>query len=341
MQKFSAYIEYLLMTQHYCYVPGHGAYMLADESASTSNTPSIGANSCIQFQIKSPCRKVLFSPLHNHDDGILANLLMEAEGMSYDEACRYIERQIPTLTEDFIDKAVASTDTENFGFDSIYVETWKGIESRLNAFNQIPESAVETTLSSDVIAIPKVWLKRVAMVALVVLFFFTNFIGLNDSNTQLASIINVTMLRNNAFLQSSFDTEEEDEFIEDDIEEAKQIETFLQDPETSLYFIIVASTVSEDEARSVYQRYTNKGYKHMGILAKPNLYRVFAGSFTQKEEAVAYLHELRQSDSKLQKAWMLPVEGKSLSYIIKDIYNDDKLSMELSHPNKRTERDQG
>ena len=84
MRTFSTYIEYLLMTRHYCYVPGRGAYMLVDESSSLAKTPRIGIDSKVLNTISAPHRIVRFSPLLSHDDGMLASLLMEAEGMTFD-----------------------------------------------------------------------------------------------------------------------------------------------------------------------------------------------------------------------------------------------------------------
>ena len=136
MRTFATYIEYLLMTRHYCYVPGRGAYMLVDESASFTETPDLGTDSRRLHTIAAPHRIVRFSPLLSHDDGMLANLLMEAEGMTFDEACRYIQRQAPLLTDDFLQSASLHTDADNFGFEHLYVEKWQDIEIRLASMQQ-------------------------------------------------------------------------------------------------------------------------------------------------------------------------------------------------------------
>ncbi len=354
MLRFTAYIEYLLMTRHYCYVPGHGAYMLSDEVAATDEVQSIGPGSRRYQHLSAPRRMVRFSPLHSHDDGILANLLMEAEGMTYDEACRYIARQVPQLSDDFVSQACADTDTENYGFAPLQVETWHDIEARLNP------AAVEVTADApkpavhDGIVIPRVWLQRAAMIALVVVFFFSNFIGLHNGDAQLASIIDVASLQRNAQLLNSlsaiYDDTEDDEDDEDIVTDAPVVTAVAPAPVVTTasasgkqYYIIIASSRSEAEAMAVCRRYAEQeGFERIGILAKDNLFRVYTAIFDQQAPAVQYLRELRQLSPRFEKSWMLPLEGdKSLSYIIKDIYNDNQLSMELSHPNQRTERDQG
>ena len=180
MRKFATYIEYLLMTRHYCYVPGRGAYMLSDEPATMGTHPCIGPDSRRMHKLEAPRRVVRFSPLHHHDDGMLANLLMEAEGMSYDEACRYIERQVALLPEDFHESASLSPDTENFGYKELMIETWGDIEARLKAAATPAQPAAvakKNGREADVIAIPRYWAQRVAVVILIAVCFFAIYIN--------------------------------------------------------------------------------------------------------------------------------------------------------------------
>ena len=379
MLKFTAYIEYILMTRHYCYVPGHGAYMLSDEPATEASVPAIGASSSRLYPIAPPRRILRFSAFHTHDDGILANLLMEAEGMTYDEACRYIERQVPLLSEDFIDEAMNDIDTDNYGFDEIRIETWKDIETRLNPPVVAAEPKVTPQVSADTIAIPKVWLKRVAMIAMVAVFFFTNFIGLNPNDEQqIAAVFNLPAWTQ-AEADPSADIDDEDN-PSDFLASLQPVNAIVptdaapvavtpsvptqaavaaapaqpavapapaqpvaQAPSQPLdrYYIIIASTVSREEAEAVSLRYARQGYTEAGVLVCGNLYRVFAQSFNDRDEASAYLHSLRTSNERLAKSWLFTLSDPSLSSIIKNKYNDNQLSMELSHPNTRTERDQG
>lgn len=222
MRTFATYIEYLLMTQHYCYVPGKGAYMLCDEPATMGTHPSIGTDSRRVHKLEAPRRVIRFSPLHHHDDGMLANLLMEAEGMSFDEACRYIERQSRLLPEDFEDNASLHIDTDNFGYNELSFETWGDIEARLNAAahpEQHAPVAEKKQREADVIAIPRYWAQRVAVVLLIAVCFFASFLGLDDQTTQqqYANVIDLSILqRGNHSIQSwegqyNYDlTEEED-----------------------------------------------------------------------------------------------------------------------------------
>lgn len=357
------------MTRHYCYVPGFGAFMMSEDSATQGTLPSIGKNSRPFYELKAPKRNVYFSSLHHHDDGVLANLLMEAEGMSYDDACRFIQRQASTLPADFSECASLHTDVDNFGFYNLQLEFWADLEKRLIAAQTptLPTSQESTNtvtsnrirINQDSISIPRYWVNRAAVSLLIAIFFFTDFIGLNRNNHQLASVINVEMLKRTVMVQSGLDEDfeelsmaeptvlpvslpEEDNSktttITSDQAEQPSSEVMTKVPS---YFIVVASTHSETEAHRVCLRYLKQDYQTAGILSRDGLYRVFVNAFFAQDEATSYLREIRKVNERLSKAWMLTLKDASLSYNIKNIYNDNQLSMELSHPNKRSERDKG
>lgn len=393
MRTFATYIEYLLMTRHYCYVPGKGAYMLSDEPATMGTHPSIGADSRRLHKLDAPRRIIRFSPLHSHDDGMLANLLMEAEGMSYDEACRYIERQASLLPEDFHTAASLHTDTENFGFGELEFETWGDIEARLTAINH-PQQNTPTIekkhRDADIIAIPRYWAQRVAVVLLVAVCFFASFLGLDDQSTQqqYANVLDLSMLQRGTtssiwneaeeiYEQSiedddlsagdelgdiySYGSDDEELWSDEEIEAyaLNAEEEFAEEPITmepevapepkkaisvapngKLYYIIVASCPNQQDANRALNNLHKQGHDEVGILERDDRFRLYINRFGDKTEAEAYLKVLRQDDN-FRNAWLLPVRETSLSSIIKNTYDDNQLFMELSHLNKRTERDQG
>lgn len=368
MRNLSTYIEYLLMTRHYCYVPGHGAYMMSDEVNSQEFMPLIGSESQINYQLAAPRRIVKFSPILNHDDGILSNLLMEAEGISFDEANRYIKRQIALLPENFNELASLHTDVENYGFETISLETWSQLEAKLNPQESENDSSLQESYSSfeihkDTVSIPKYWIKRAAISLLIAIFFFSNFIGLNVHNDQMASVLNVCILQRPVLVHQTWDENlETTEFVpssvimtEDDNDQNNTLEDVVEtvfesedfssegvfaDFKQDTYFIIVASTNSDNDAYRVCNKYLKKEFDETGILEHKGLYRVFLNSFVDKTEATNYLRSLRKENESI-KAWVLPIKEGTLSYIIKNKYNDNQLSLELSHPNQRTERDKG
>ena len=84
------HIEYL-MTRHDCVVvPGWGAfianYMLAEYDAKR----------CVY---SCPCRTIGFNASVSHNDGLLAQSLMRREGLSYDEAMRFIADSVTAFVK--------------------------------------------------------------------------------------------------------------------------------------------------------------------------------------------------------------------------------------------------
>ena len=382
MRTFATYIEYLLMTRHYCYVPGRGAYMLSDEPATMGTHPCIGTDSRRIHKLEAPRRVIRFSPLHHHDDGMLASLLMEAEGMSYDEACRYIDRQVSLLAEDFHTSASLHTDTENFGYQTLQLETWGDIEQRLNAaLHPVQQASAKEkeNKEADIIAIPRYWAQRVAAVLLIAVCFFANYLGFDDQSTQqqYANVLDLSLLQRGAVTSTAEEdssdaslaadelgdvystsaddelwSEEEiaayavtadDELSEDSAEApaiAEETKALTVAPNGKLYYIIVASCTTAEDANRALGNLRKQGHDAVGILERDDRYRLYINRFGDKAEAEAYLKVLRQNDG-FQSAWLLPVREASLSSIYKNTYDDNQLFMEMSHLNQRTERDQG
>lgn len=110
-------------------------------------------------------------------------------------------------------------------------------------------------------------------------------------------------------------------------------------PNGKLYYIIVASCSSAEEASRVMKRLQKKGYEDIGILERDNRFRLYINYFAIKGDAEHYLLGLRTNEI-FHDAWLLPVRANSLSHIKKN-QNNEHLPMELSNPNPRTEREQG
>lgn len=107
-----------------------------------------------------------------------------------------------------------------------------------------------------------------------------------------------------------------------------------------LYYVIIASCSTQADALRAARKKVAEGYTHVGVIEKDGRYRVYLKSFTKRNECESFLEQVRVS-TPFQTAWLLPVRQESLlSYYLKNIDND-QLPMELSHPYKRTERDQG
>ena len=352
MRNISTYIEYTLMTRHYVFVPGIGGFLLRDIDASYVNgkyTPSH--------------RQVHFNRFLTNDDGMLANAYMEAEGISYDEAMAQIRIEVAQI-KSAIERekscqlgnlGVLSYDSDRhlvvknpkhfpldpdcYGLKPLNNRPWSDAVSYTDRDNNTNTIIRQ---NSEVVSIPKYWIRRAVAVILIILCVFTNMMLPSDKDarqTNIASMINTDILFGNATPNLTI---QQDAWDEEVAIANRQPEEAAVKPVTAekLFFVIIASCSTRQDAERALNRKINEGYKNVGILEKDGRFRLYLKSFTVRAEGESFLDEVRVS-TPFQTAWLLPVRSDSLlSYNQKNIDND-QLSMELSHPYKRTERDQG
>lgn len=402
MKPLSTYIEYLLMTRHYAFVPGLGGFMFQAEEARVM----------LGGRLMPPLRLLKFNRFMDHDDGMLANVMMKVEGLSFDEANRSIRLSISDLLsrvqhegryalgrlgyvyfdEDchiaFRPADQVFQDSVYYGMGQVNVRSWKEVEKERNRNLQKDktEPAKASTLKrhDGVIELPTKWLRWAAIVLLVVTFFFSNMLPWSTSSDEhnyanLVDTGNLLRQTSNALEPQSWDESWEqtnpDSILmsaEAACEQASALENDTLVPLTNTvreaepsnvaptpdvqntqvpsvvsrkgkqYIVIVGSCESQAEADRLIRRLGKKGYNDLKVYECDGRYRVYINQFAQKEDAVSYMNNLRET-SPFGDAWILGVrssEISSLSYIIKNKDND-QLPMELSHLNRTAERDQG
>jgi cell division septation protein DedD len=92
MKTLATYIEYLVMTRHYAFVPGLGGFMVRTCPAQVaSRTDEQGVAHMV---LTPPRQEMVFNRFMAHDDGQLVSALMEFEGMSFDDAEACIRREV-------------------------------------------------------------------------------------------------------------------------------------------------------------------------------------------------------------------------------------------------------
>ncbi|MBQ0057364.1 MAG: SPOR domain-containing protein [Bacteroidales bacterium] len=391
MRALNTYIEYLLMTRHYAFVPGIGGFMLQEEDSRILRSG----------QMIPPHRMLKFNRFMDHDDGMLCNVIMQAEHLSFDEANAVISMQVGNVLDRvqhegrcqlghlghlfcdqechlaFIAADQMDNDPCHYGLQALKLRTWQEIENERLApatggVKPAPVIELKPERRTDVIELPKVWLRRAAIALLVVMFFFASLIPGTDSTgrRQYANIVDTNLLMRQF---NNLDPQSWDESWEqDDSQILASIDSMLSaatpsadamtaaDAETAvaetaepsaaadasaeplpekMYLIIVGSCKTLEEAEILTQRLGRKGYDKLGIAEKDGRFRIFINAFSIKTDAEAYLDDLR-SATQFSDAWLLAVRTQSLLQIIKNKDND-QLPMELSHLNKRAERDQG
>lgn len=399
MISFATHIEYLLMTQHYCFVPGLGGFMLQEQDA------AIKADGTIL----SPTRIVQFNRFISHDDGMLAGVIMQSRHISYDEAVASIQMEVAAILSKaqhdgrcalghlgivFFDEDchiafrpadIQQFDPMNYGLESHRIKPWAQIEKEMKeAAERKAEKAdvqdkpatpiveLKPAAKEGVVAIPTRWIRRVAIVLLIIGFFFASRIPMSDTSIQQAGMMNIPTLETpnanpapaiipataaeepssapipepeSAVAENPSATEEPAPAKAENIAPTTAISTptsaglasQLQANELGLvYYIIIGSCTSDEDAQKFITKKEKKGYSDLGYINCDGRYRIFITYFGKLADAQSYVESLRSVEG-FAKAW---IHQAPLSLNIKNKDND-QLPMELSHLNKPAERDKG
>jgi len=271
-------------------------------------------------------------------------------------------------------------DPQNYGFSNLSLRPWKEVQAEMDKLeknNGKLTSANSDVIEIPRYWLQRV----AVILLIILCFFanLSYFTGDNQRKSDYAAIIDTDILFGNSspnnlayqswdqnwedeITLSEIETQLEQEQIVDVVEEIKSFET-QSSPETvekesvveeplahiemptvtsnKIFYIIIASCTSRAEAERVVLKKEADGFSNVGILEKDGRFRLYLKSFTDRTEGETYLEQVRIS-TPFQKAWLLPVRQESLlSFNYKKLDNDCQLSVELSHPYQRTERDQG
>ncbi len=210
MKPLSTYIEFLLMTRHYAFVPGLGGFMFQEEPARLM----------LGGRLMPPLRMLKYNRFMDHDDGMLANIVMRAEHLSYDEANQSIRLSVNDLLNRvqhegrcalgrlgfvFFDEEChiafraadqVDQDPVYYGMAQLNVRTWrdeerqrKGITADANVAKGGKKPVIKR--GEGIVELPFRWLLRAAVVALVITFLLVKFMPWGDSSDNKTNYANL------------------------------------------------------------------------------------------------------------------------------------------------------
>lgn len=396
------------MTQHYCFVPGLGGFMLKEQDAVVKADGTV----------LSPTRIVQFNRFISHDDGMLAGSIMQSRQLSYDEAVASIQVDVANILSKaqhegrcqlghlglmFFDAEchiafrpadIQQVDPMNYGLGDLKLKPWAQAEEAplqnetpktiaTEEKKEAPIVELKPASREGVVTIPTRWIRRVAIVLLIIGLFFASRMPLTDNSIQEASVLSVP-----SFEAANIQTESEDAVCELVVEAqepemteamieggtqateapAEAVEAPSQRQETAsvvaetptptqetktktsseyasmlqanelglVYYIIIGSCISAEEAQTFIARHESKGETGLGYIECDGRFRIYNAYLGKLADAQSYLNNLR-SVKGFEKAWIYQAP---LSLNIKNKDNDH-LSMELSHLNQSAERDKG
>jgi len=211
MRPLSTYIEYLLMSRHYAFVPGLGGFMFQEEPA----------RMMLGGRLMPPLRILKYNRFLNHDDGMLANVIMRSEGLSYDEANQAIRLSVQNLLNTvqhegrcalghlgfvFFDDEChiafrandqVSQDPTYYGMSQINAKSWREVEAERTGRPLPSDKTGKKTEKprikhhDGIVEFPTRWLRYAAIALIVICFLVGNMIPWSNSQTNSAHLANM------------------------------------------------------------------------------------------------------------------------------------------------------
>lgn len=294
-------IEKLLAQHDYVVVPNLGGFVVQKQSAEIQPD-------CI----KAPFSTIAFNPLMQHADGLLEIEIARTHSISYRSAAARIEKErlkikstlnhtgscpignLGVLTQNKLGQLLFSP-TEKAEFLPANLGLYDLHRSPRSTQQEQVRTSVTFTLPS-----PKVFKYAVAAVLLLGLLFVSpqvNDVRLSNQ-ASLSSLLKVKTLQ------------EKREELKKGV--ALAAEKTLQDSLVAIdtksaecYHVIVASWETAANAQKYCQELNDASFTKSHVVAPVKKHHVAIQSFTDKEDAIAFMKELKKIDLKFKTAWVL------------------------------------
>ncbi|MFZ4581860.1 MAG: hypothetical protein ACOYM7_04330 [Paludibacter sp.] len=299
MEKIYIHIQKLLSRNEYVVVPGLGGFVLQHQSAVI-----------VDNTVYSPHKTISFNPLMHHADGLLVIEIARTEQVSYRKAQELLHVEIDKLKRNlqlnrscsFGDFGVLSlTDEDSICFSpnrfaSFIPMNIGNVDYKLHEVSMNNELTNASTAKTIQL---RSFMHYAAMFVLVMSLLFLSEKLNRNQTSQTASIINLKAL---TYAVASIDTVV--------VKCPELVETKLQDNivhnnDSNLYHVIVASMPTIESAEAYKNMLVDETYQCAHVLAPVKTVRVAIQSFTNKQEAIAYMEQLRMTDKRFETAWVL------------------------------------
>jgi len=308
MDFINFHIAYLL-TNHECVIiPDFGAFVVSKKITEKSNKRGF---------ISPPASYSLtFNPEIIQDDGLLVHSIAKGKGIDYPEALRliydYVDSLVNTLREGQAvqfpwigkihlsdDRKIVFTPAKNLSCNASNC----GLVN-LN-FPYLTEEAAKEEFAEK----PKKIYKRpvfyVILTAIVLLLFALFIFLFPDSlNKTPFSLPNMPTISNFLKIDSVKPITDTIPLINKD-----SVKPFIADSAKSVsseFYIIIFSTMRENDANTMMNYFLAKGYNKAKILNADGKYRISIESFKHKEDAVTFTDTLKKNGSNplFKDAWI-------------------------------------
>ena len=300
MKNFSQYIEKLLARHDYVVLPGVGGFVIQSQSAEI-----------IEGLISPPCAVVGFNPLMQHNDGLLAIEISRSEQITYREALNLITKQTAEIlsalrlgqivqigklgsiqldeSQNLIFTPEKAPDflPQNFGLKAL----------RINSIHQKSDKKKEFRITVS----PSKFYKYAAVILLVAGLFVATP-RLSDVRKSESASLTPQLFQNTVKTTESLS--DESQISVPEVPELKQPEVVEQETVKNFH-VVVASLPTKKSAEIFCKELNDCDFKNAHVLEPIRTYRIAIESFSDKDEAIKYMENLRKTDNRFETAWVL------------------------------------
>lgn len=299
------HIETLLGRNDFVILPGLGGFVLQYQSAK------------IDGDALHPSKALVgFNPLMNVSDGLLAIEVSNAERLPFNQAQKEVESEIEKIKERLKSEervqlgklgmltgsktgTVLFSPSEdvrflpsNFGLNTIY-------------YSKIGQNTIQEKEKKISIRVPSgrsiARYVAVGVIALGLLFYAPK---LNDARVSNAGFNTIKLFENNTQIPTTEEIPEAATVNKNVTEKAASVTT-TEKASPVKYMIIVASLATQKTADNLCSELKRSNHPNALVLPPIKTYRVAIESFEEKDTAVKYMENLRNTDSRFSDAWVL------------------------------------
>ena len=306
------HIEYLMMSHDCVVVPGWGA-LIAQYSSSFYNEEA--------GVINKPQRKVGFNSSVNHNDGLLAQSIVRREGITYDEAVRFIAVSVQTFRQqlaegnevslgrlgffhnsddriDFIPFFHESRNDEYFGLRNVNFNTLAQMRAEQEEQEQEPQVAMVS---------PRSWARRAMHIAasIIVLLALVPVLTtpiINSNDKSLASL-ELPSVKPAPVETAVTDTVAKTEDVETEVVEVEaeaEVAEASQPSEEHRYHLVVCTMSTEAQAQAYVKRHNSADYP-LQVLKRGSSYRIVVAAADDPTTLYKIKHNLPE---RFAKSWV-------------------------------------
>ncbi|MDD4992004.1 MAG: SPOR domain-containing protein [Paludibacter sp.] len=309
MENFCHHIENLLVQHDYVVVPNLGGFVVQKQSAQL-----------LHNRITPPTSVISFNPLMQYADGLLAIEISRSEQISYRQAVEVIDNSVVQLWSDlrengrvqlgdlgkliyggmnnltFLPSMKASFLPQNFELNELYVST---IVSR-----QQNDERKKLTIS-----LPSSKFYKFATAAAIIaglLFISPKVADVRQAEyASLSSLSFVDTISDSVAGKTDANSLNEKVNLEVSTPVEKKINEKSLPSTENEFHVVVASLPTQESADKYCKELIGANFSDAKVLPPKKTYRVAIQSFSNKDEAIKYMENLRKTDTRFETAWVL------------------------------------